>query len=77
MPMHKFPVISGKELIKALGKAGFEVVSQRGSHVKMKKSGDDFSRIAIIPLKDVIRTGTFKSILRQARMELEELATYL
>jgi len=27
---------SAKEVIKALKKAGFEIVSQRGSHIKLK-----------------------------------------
>jgi predicted RNA binding protein YcfA (HicA-like mRNA interferase family) len=33
----KLPVLSGEELIKALKKAGFEVVRQRGSHVSLTK----------------------------------------
>lgn len=38
----KLPVVSGKEAIKALTKAGFVVVRQRGSHVRLEKisSGD-------------------------------------
>jgi len=31
------PVISGKEALKALERAGFVVVRQRGSHVRIKK----------------------------------------
>jgi predicted RNA binding protein YcfA (HicA-like mRNA interferase family) len=33
----KLPVISGKEAIRALEKAGFIIVRQRGSHVRIKK----------------------------------------
>ena len=31
--MSKLPVVSGSECIKALGKVGFEVYRQRGSHI--------------------------------------------
>ena len=31
------PVVSGRKVIKALSKAGFQVVGRRGSHIKLKK----------------------------------------
>ncbi|MDI6807325.1 MAG: type II toxin-antitoxin system HicA family toxin [Candidatus Aenigmarchaeota archaeon] len=43
--MKKLPVLSGKKVIKALSKVGFQVVRQKGSHVILikfvegKKSG--------------------------------------
>lgn len=46
--MPKLPVVSGKELIKALGKMGFLFVRQRGDHVIMKHSDE---RVVTIPLK--------------------------
>jgi predicted RNA binding protein YcfA (HicA-like mRNA interferase family) len=35
--MPKLPVISGKEMVSALKKAGFAEVRQKGSHVSLKK----------------------------------------
>ncbi|MDY0388086.1 MAG: type II toxin-antitoxin system HicA family toxin [Methanolobus sp.] len=35
--MTKFPILSAREVIKTLENAGFQVVSQKGSHIKMKK----------------------------------------
>ena len=35
--MAKLPVVSGKDLIKALKKNGFQVVRQKGSHVSYKE----------------------------------------
>lgn len=35
--MPKFPGLSGKDIIRALEKLGFQVVRQSGSHVLMKK----------------------------------------
>jgi len=31
------PVVSGREVIKALAKAGFQVVGRKGSHIRLKK----------------------------------------
>jgi len=35
--MTKLPVVSGKQVIKALGKAGFYIHHQKGSHVTLRK----------------------------------------
>ncbi|KXG73766.1 hypothetical protein AN618_24640 [Fervidicola ferrireducens] len=70
----KLPVVSGLEVIKALAKAGFYRVSQRGSHVKMRHPG---GRIAIIPLHDELAPGTLRSILKQAGLSVEELTALL
>jgi predicted RNA binding protein YcfA (HicA-like mRNA interferase family) len=35
----KLPVVSGKEAVKALSKAGFYIHHQKGSHIILKKEG--------------------------------------
>jgi predicted RNA binding protein YcfA (HicA-like mRNA interferase family) len=35
--MAKLPPLSGRQVVKALSKAGFEVVGRKGSHVRLKK----------------------------------------
>ncbi|MFH1587088.1 MAG: type II toxin-antitoxin system HicA family toxin [Candidatus Diapherotrites archaeon] len=75
--MPKFPVLSGKEVIKALEKAGFKFVKQRGSHVKLRNLDLGEKKTVIVPLKPVIRTGTMKSILRQAHLTFEEFQKFL
>jgi predicted RNA binding protein YcfA (HicA-like mRNA interferase family) len=44
--MPRLPRITGKELVKALQKEGFEITRQRGSHVQMTKR---ISVILILP----------------------------
>ena len=67
------PVLSGADVVAALTKGGFVHVSQRGSHVKMRK--DD--RAAIVPMHREIAQGTLSSILRQAGLSREEFAALL
>ncbi|HEC76565.1 MAG TPA: addiction module toxin, HicA family, partial [Thermoplasmatales archaeon] len=35
--MPKLPIVSGRKIVKALQKAGFEIVGRRGSHIRLKK----------------------------------------
>ena len=66
-------VVSGNEVVKALQKLGFISVSQRGSHLKMKKE----SLTVIVPLHDELRVGTLRSILRQASISTKDLEELL
>jgi len=65
----KLPVLSGKELVSILQKAGFEVVRQKGSHVSLKKA--EFR--TVVPLHDELAKGTLLAILRQTGITKEEL----
>lgn len=69
----KLPTISGKELVKILNRAGFRAVSQKGSHVKMRKGRLVFT----VPLHDSLKRGTFIAILKQANMSKEEFLELL
>jgi predicted RNA binding protein YcfA (HicA-like mRNA interferase family) len=63
------PVVSGRQAIRALQKLGFEEVSQRGSHVKLR---NEIGRTTIVPLHDELARGTLRSILRQAAITVED-----
>lgn len=67
--MAKLPSVSGKKLIRALGKLGFVVVRQKGSHVILQRE----SNLITVPLHDPIKKSTLNSILKQADVTLEEL----
>ncbi len=48
--MNKLPRISGKEVIKTLGKQGFQFARQKGSHVILKKESDAGTKAVVVPL---------------------------
>jgi len=75
--MRKLPVVSGRKIIKALEKKNFSVVSQKGSHVRLKKIGAGRVFIVIVPMHAELAKGTLKSILRQANITLDELLELL
>ena len=76
--MTKSPRVSGREAICALQRAGFIIKRQSGSHVIMRHS-NDLDRRCIVPLhgSKIIKPGTFHSILKGAKISVEEFITLL
>ena len=72
----KRPVLSGKELIRALGRLGFEVVRVRGSHHFLRHPD---GRVTVVPVhgKEAIGPGLLGKILHDCRVSREELARRL
>lgn len=59
--------LSGPEVVSILGRFGFEVESQRGSHAKLVRIGSSGHREALtIPMHRELDTGTLHAIIRQA-----------
>jgi predicted RNA binding protein YcfA (HicA-like mRNA interferase family) len=63
--MSRLPVVSGRELIAALEKIGYEVDRQKGSHVVLRQTIAPYRRLTIPDHKEVAK-GTLRAILRQA-----------
>jgi predicted RNA binding protein YcfA (HicA-like mRNA interferase family) len=71
--MVKLPIVSGYEVIHALQRIGFDIVGQKGSHVRLKKKTSKETRIAIVPIHDELTPGTLLSVIRQSGLTKEEL----
>jgi predicted RNA binding protein YcfA (HicA-like mRNA interferase family) len=69
------PVVSGKSLVKALRNDGWEVARQRGSHVRLKKTGR--RNALVVPLHKEIKRGTLGGILRDAELSADDLRRLL
>ncbi|MCD6473547.1 MAG: type II toxin-antitoxin system HicA family toxin [Thermoplasmata archaeon] len=77
--MSKLKLLSGKEIIKIFSKFGFEIVSQRGSHVKLRRILENGTKQTLtVPIHDELDKGTLKAIFRQALRYIpeEELRPY-
>ncbi len=64
-PDSKYPVCSGKNVVKALMAIGYTKKSQRGSHIKMVKYYGKDKHIIVIPLHKELDRGTLGSIIRR------------
>jgi len=69
----RLPVLSGEELVKLLRKVGYEVVRQKGSHLRLKNAHDSSRNPLTVPLHDEIRPGLLRKILRDANLTMDEL----
>jgi len=65
-------LLSSKTIIKTLETKGFIFVSQKGSHIKYRKHGNVVLTVIIPANKKEIPHGTFRSILRQAKLTEED-----
>ena len=80
--MNKYPIVSGKRLMKALKKAGYIIHKGRrgkggkGSHIVIKHPADN-KKIAVVPdtSKDLAKglLGTIRRQLKISRKEFIEL----
>lgn len=64
--------LSGREVAKVFQDVGFVVVSQRGSHIKLKRLTEGNTEILTIPAHKELDTGTLRAILRQASRFVSE-----
>jgi predicted RNA binding protein YcfA (HicA-like mRNA interferase family) len=71
------PAVSGRELIRALRRAGFVVLRQKGSHVPLEKRTPDGYWRTVVPLHREIRPGTLSDILNQSGLSKEDLRELL
>lgn len=75
--MSKLPHLSGKEVIKALSKVGFQPARQKGSHVILVKQSENGKLGVPVPLHKEIDIGTLLDIIRQAGLKREEFLKLL
>ena len=69
---------SGKEVIKILVRRfGFTVISQKGSHVKLRKEKGGRTITTIVPLHRELARGTFLGALELAEVNEEDFRRYL
>lgn len=76
--MSNIPQVSGKEVIKALEKIGFEVARQKGSHIRLVRIKAKTKELLTIPNHKIIRKGTLlNGILKPINLSLEEFKKLL
>ncbi len=69
------PVVSGRDLVKALERAGWHTARQKGSHVRMKHPD---RRIPItVRLHRELKRGTLSGILDDAGLDTDQLRRLL
>lgn len=68
---------SGREIVKTLRRAGFEIVGQKGSHIKLRGFWNGKLQTVIVPYHKEVAYGTFSSILNQSSLTKTEFEKFL
>ncbi len=64
----KLPILSGKEVIKALSRVGYSVHDQKGSHIHLRHP---IQRPLTVPNHEEIARGTLRVIIKDADLTVE------
>jgi len=67
--MPNLPILSGKEIIKVLEKAGYSRTRQRGSHIRLEHA---CRKSITIPNYKAVSRGLLRKILRNADISPED-----
>jgi predicted RNA binding protein YcfA (HicA-like mRNA interferase family) len=71
--MPRAPRLTGSDLVRALRRLGFEVASQRGSHVRLRRPGSRQSVVVPVHAGKIIGPGLLAAILEQADVTVDDL----
>ena len=71
--MSKLPLLSWREVVKALGKVGFKIDRQKGSHMILVRD----ERIVPVPRHAEIKRGLLMEIITEAGLTKEEFLRLL
>jgi len=76
--MPKLKRLSAEGVISIFESFGFQIHSQKGSHIKLRRVGESGNETLIVPNHKQLDTGTCRAILRQASQYIpeEEIFSY-
>jgi len=72
----RLPVLSGREIRRALGRIGYEFDHQEGSHMILRRSFPPHRRIPVPDHREVAR-GTLRAIIREVGLTVDEFLALL
>ena len=75
--MNKVPSLPYTEIVRALERAGWRVVRQKGSHIRMEKQSDEETLRLTVPAHRPVKRSTLSHILKQAGLSAEEFLELL
>lgn len=74
--MSLLPAVSGREVVSALAKLGYEKDRQKGSHIVLRQMVQPHRRLVVPDHKEVAK-GTLRAIIKQAGLTVEEFTALL
>ena len=74
--MPKLPRVSGRAAARVFAEVGYEIVRQRGSHIRLRDMSG--ARLALtVPDHRELKSGLLRRLIRDAGMSVEEFIAAL
>uniref|UniRef100_A0A7V4G9R9 Type II toxin-antitoxin system HicA family toxin n=1 Tax=Desulfobacca acetoxidans TaxID=60893 RepID=A0A7V4G9R9_9BACT len=70
--MTKVPSLSYPEIVAALGRAGWRLSRQKGSHIRLTRLEEGRLKKLTIPAHRPVKRSTLAKIIKQAGLTLDE-----
>lgn len=70
------PVVSGRDIVRALRKLGYALDHQRGSHMILRQGEEPHRRVTVPDHKEVAK-GTLRAIIRETGLTVAEFNALL
>lgn len=64
----KLPQISGQDLVRVLQKPGYEVIRQKGSHIRLRKTTNIGEHNIAVPEHKTVAKGTLNDIITKVSL---------
>jgi predicted RNA binding protein YcfA (HicA-like mRNA interferase family) len=64
----KLPQVSGERLVRFLGKLGYSIIRQKGSHIRLRKETTIGEHNITVPNHKTIAKGTLNDILSKVSL---------
>lgn len=74
--MSTLPRISGREVVTALAKIGYQLDRQRGSHMILRRAQPPHRRV-VVPNHPEVAKGTLRAIIREVGLSVDEFTNLL
>ncbi len=74
--MSRLPQLSGREVVRALCKLGYELERQKGSHIILRQTRPPHRRL-VVPDHDEVAKGTLRALIREAGLTVDEFLALL
>jgi predicted RNA binding protein YcfA (HicA-like mRNA interferase family) len=71
--LDKLPRVTGKQVVNALKRLGFQEVRQKGSHVTLHNPFTGKTCTVPVHAGEILKPKTLQSIMKQAGISVEEL----
>lgn len=70
--MSKIPVKTPREVIRAFSLIGYEIVRQKGSHIRLINHLNPYRKPITIPQHDIVKPGLLRKAIRDAGISVDE-----